>query len=113
MPPHGFVQEPVPERPERLAVKPSSAPALRVQASSLSLPDARPVPVKVGPVQADVGATKWVAPSVLVGSRATKTRVSKLSLERGQRRTDTVGSTEIPEEGAGAAPVRAWAGTQH
>jgi len=36
MPPHGFVQEPVPERPERLAVKPSFAPALRVQASSLS-----------------------------------------------------------------------------
>jgi len=36
VPPHGFVQEPVPERPERLAVKPSSAPALRVQASSLN-----------------------------------------------------------------------------
>src|SRR5271157_5843933 len=34
VPPPGFVQEPVPERPERLAVKPSSAPALRVQASS-------------------------------------------------------------------------------
>src|SRR5271157_2279358 len=28
-----------------------------------SEPDARPVPVKVDPVQADVGATKWVAPS--------------------------------------------------
>src|SRR5271157_1268442 len=27
----------------------------------LSLPDARPVPVKVDPVQADAGATKWVA----------------------------------------------------
>ena len=46
VPPHGFVQEPVPERPERLAVKPSSAPALRVQASSFSLPHARPVPLK-------------------------------------------------------------------
>src|SRR5271157_4835462 len=31
----------------------------------LSLPDARPVPVKVDPLQADVGATKWVAPSSL------------------------------------------------
>src|SRR5208337_258630 len=31
----------------------------------LSLPDARAVPVKVDPVQADVGATKWVAPSGL------------------------------------------------
>src|SRR5208337_2976032 len=40
VPPHGFVQVPVPERPERLAVKPSSAPALRVQASSFSEPDA-------------------------------------------------------------------------
>src|SRR5271166_1634653 len=28
--------KPVPERPQRLAVKPSSAPALRVQASSFS-----------------------------------------------------------------------------
>src|SRR5271157_6646083 len=37
VPPHGFVQEPVPERPERLAVKPSSAPALRVQGSSFYL----------------------------------------------------------------------------
>src|SRR5208337_2420808 len=31
----------------------------------LSQPDARPVPVKVDPVQADAGATKWVAPSSL------------------------------------------------
>src|SRR5208337_2873501 len=30
-----------------------------------SEPDARPVPVKVDPVQAAVGATKWVAPSGL------------------------------------------------
>src|SRR5208337_5385074 len=36
VPPRGFVQKPVPERPRRLALKPSSAPALRVQASSLS-----------------------------------------------------------------------------
>jgi len=35
VPPRGFVKEPVPERPQRLAVKPSSAPALRVQASSV------------------------------------------------------------------------------
>jgi len=34
----GFVQEPVPERPQGLAVKPSSAPAFRVQASSFSSP---------------------------------------------------------------------------
>ena len=36
VPPRGFVQKPVPERPRRLAVKPWSAPALRVQSSSLS-----------------------------------------------------------------------------
>src|SRR5271157_4247200 len=60
-PPPGFVQEPVPERPQRLAVKPLCAPALRVQASSLSLPNARPVLVKWDLVQAHVGATKWVA----------------------------------------------------
>src|SRR5208282_2959432 len=30
-----------------------------------SEPDARPVPVKVDPLQADVVATKWVAPSSL------------------------------------------------
>ena len=35
-------KEPVPERPQRLAVKPSSAPALRVQASSFSRPVAAP-----------------------------------------------------------------------
>src|SRR5271166_1160606 len=46
VPPCGFVQEPVPERPQRFAVRPSSAQALRVQASSFSLPHARPVPVK-------------------------------------------------------------------
>jgi hypothetical protein len=55
VPPHGFVQEPVPERPERLAVKPSSAPALRVQASSFSLPHARPLPVKSGSGTSSVG----------------------------------------------------------
>ena len=42
VPPRGFVQEPVPARPRRLAVEPSSVPALCVQASSFSLPHARP-----------------------------------------------------------------------
>src|SRR5208282_3781178 len=46
VPPRGFVQEPVPERPQRFAVKPSSAPALRVQASSFFPPHVRPVPVR-------------------------------------------------------------------
>ena len=39
-------KKPVPERPQRLAVKPSSAQALRVQASSFLLPHARSVRVK-------------------------------------------------------------------
>ncbi len=38
----------------------------------LSLPDARPVPAKVDPLQADVAATKWAAPSSL--SRAGESR---------------------------------------
>src|SRR5208337_4588789 len=52
VPPCGFVQEPVPERPQTLAVKSSSAQGpsgtgfFLVQASSFSLPNARLVPVK-------------------------------------------------------------------
>jgi len=43
----------------------------------LSLPDARPVPVKVDPVQADVGATKWVAPSSLSAPPSAGPQVSR------------------------------------
>jgi len=38
----GSFKKPVPERPQRLAVKPSAAQALRVQASSFSVPVAAP-----------------------------------------------------------------------
>src|SRR5208283_5033698 len=45
-----------------------------------SEPDARPVPVKVDPVQADVGATKWVAPSSLSARPASRHRRSQLEM---------------------------------
>ncbi len=56
VPPRGFVQEPVPERPQRLVVKPSSACAGPSGTGFfLSVPHARPVPVKGGLVQAGSG----------------------------------------------------------
>src|SRR5208283_5017483 len=42
-----------------------------------SEPDARPVPVKVDPVQADAGATKWVAPSGLSAPPSAGPQVSR------------------------------------
>ena len=70
VPPCGFVQEPVPERPQTFAVKPSSAQALRVQASSISRPAAWGVG-RENSGQGDVGgrprfpgARKWLAASL-------------------------------------------------
>src|SRR5208337_530698 len=42
-----------------------------------SEPDARPVPVKVDPLQADVVATKWVAPSSLSAPPSAGPQVSR------------------------------------
>src|SRR5208283_4393321 len=42
-----------------------------------SEPDARPVPVKVDPLQADVRATKWVAPSSLSAPPSAGPQVSR------------------------------------
>src|SRR5208282_1987247 len=42
-----------------------------------SEPDARPVPVKVDPVQADVGATQWVAPSSVPAPPSAGPQVSR------------------------------------
>src|SRR5208282_1833990 len=59
-PPRGFVQEPVPERPQPLAVKSSSAQGPSGTGFFLN---ARSVLVEVDLVQADIGAAKWVAPA--------------------------------------------------
>src|SRR5271157_1884284 len=42
-----------------------------------SEPDARPVPVKVDPLQADAGATKWVAPLSLSAPPSAGPQVSR------------------------------------
>jgi len=56
-------KKPVPERPQWPAVKPSSAPALRVQGSSFSLAHACPVQVKVGLLQAGSGSGLLTRPA--------------------------------------------------
>src|SRR5271157_1819016 len=44
---------------------------------NISIQRARPVPVKVDPLQADVGATKWVAPSSLSAPPSAGPQVSR------------------------------------
>src|SRR5271157_5130431 len=82
-------KKPVPERPQRLAVKPSSAPALRVQVSSISLP-----------VAGGVAGEHCCSP-------APSERHINLSVYAAQA------SLKVPRGtrwGAGAPPARYWSG---
>src|SRR5271157_1440605 len=82
-------KKPVPERPQRLAVKPSSAPALRVQVSSISLPVA-------GRVAGEHCCSP--APSERHINLSVYAAQASLKVPRGTR------------WGAGAPPARYWSG---